>query len=240
MAHRARRLLDAARKAIAPTEKRIRRHPYVDAVEARRIEKGKLALFAAQQGQIIESDLRSVALALSRAPSQGARDFLGGMLQGERAALEALRPFGRAVGLTPARMRAAEPMPGAFAYSAYVAWLAAYGTAAEFAGAFLVNLQAWGANCGRISRALRTGYGMSEREVAFFDLFAGAPPGFEEQGLAVLEEGLARGDDAVRIRRAARLLQGFELLYWDTMWEAARGAAGNGRGRRVKKTRRGR
>jgi hypothetical protein len=27
----------------------------------------------------------------------------------------------------------------------------------------------------------------------------------------------------VRIRRAARLLQGFELLYWDTMWEAAKG-----------------
>ncbi len=230
MARRARRLVEAARKAIASTEKRIRRHPYVDALEARRIEKGTLALFAAQQGRIIESDLRSVALALSRAPSAGARDFFGGMLQGERAALDALGPFGRAVGLSRARMRAAEPVPGAFAYSAYVAWLAAYGTAAEFAAAFLVNLEAWGENCGRISRALRTGYGLSAEAVAFFDLFASAPPGFEEQGLAVVEEGLGRGDDPVRIRRAARLLQGFELLFWDTMWEAARGAAGGGNG----------
>jgi hypothetical protein len=31
---------------------------------------------------------------------------------------------------------------------------------------------------------------------------------------------LAGGVEAARIRRAARLLQGFELLYWDTMLQA--------------------
>jgi len=142
------------------------------------------------------------------------------MLQGERAAMEALGPFGHALGLSTAKMHATEPLPGAFAYSAYVTWLATYGTAAEFVGAFLVNLEAWGKNCGRISRALQAGYGLSGQDVAFFDLFAGAPPGFEEQGMAVVEEGLSQGADPVRIRRAARLLQGFELLFWDTMWGA--------------------
>jgi pyrroloquinoline quinone (PQQ) biosynthesis protein C len=223
MAHRARRLLDDARKAIASTEERIRRHPYLEALEARGVEKVKLGLFAGQQCHIIESDLRSVALIFSRAESQVARDFLGGMLQGERAALESLGHFGKAVGLSPVQLHAAEPLPGAFAYSAYVTWLAAYGTAAEFVGAFLVNLTAWGQNCGRISRALQAGYGLSGQDVAFFDLFAGAPPGFEEQGLAVVEEGLGHGADPLRIRRAARLLQGYELLYWDTMWEASKG-----------------
>ena len=223
MAHRARQLLDDARKAIASTEKRIRRHPYLDALEAREVKKGKLVLFAGQQCHIIESDLRSVALIVSRAETQGARDFLTGMLQGERAAFTALGAFGKALGLSPEKLHAAEPLPGAFAYSAYVNWLATYGTAAEFVGAFLVNLAAWGANCGRISWALQAGYGLSGEDVAFFDLFASAPPGFEEQGLAVVEEGLAQGADPVRIRRAARLLQGFELLYWDTMWEAAKG-----------------
>src|SRR3972149_11285229 len=101
MAHRARQLLDDARKAIASTEERIRRHPYLEALEARGVEKGKLALFAGQQCHIIESDLRSVALTVSRAESQGARGFLGGMLQGERAALQSLGHFGRAVGLSP-------------------------------------------------------------------------------------------------------------------------------------------
>lgn len=223
MAHRARQLLGEARKAIATTEERIRRHPYLDALEARQVEKGKLALFAGQQVHIIESDLRSVALIVSRAESQGARDFLSGMLQGERAALTALGAFGQALGLSPEQLHAEEPLPGAFAYSAYVNWLATFGTAAEFVGAFLVNLEAWGGNCGRISRALQEGYGLSKQDVTFFDLFAGTPPGFEEQGLAVVEEGLGQGADPVRIRRAARLLQGFELLYWDTMWEAAKG-----------------
>jgi thiaminase len=223
MAHQAQRLLDDARKAIAPTEERIRCHPYLEALEARGVEKKTLALFAGQQCHIIESDLRSVALILSRAESQGARDFLTGMLQGERAAFTALGGFGKALGLSPEKLHAAEPLPGAFAYSAYVNWLATFGTAAEFVGAFLVNLAAWGENCGRISRALQAGYDLSGQDVAFFDLFASAPPGFEEQGLAVVEEGLAQGADPVRIRRAARLLQGFELLYWDTIWEAAKG-----------------
>ncbi|MGZ9137825.1 MAG: thiaminase II/PqqC family protein, partial [Candidatus Deferrimicrobiaceae bacterium] len=90
MAHQARQLLEDARKAIASTEERIRRHPYLEALEARRVEKEKLALFAGQQCHIIESDLRSVALIVSRAESWRARDFLNGMLQGERAALTAL------------------------------------------------------------------------------------------------------------------------------------------------------
>jgi len=223
MAHRAQQLLEDTRKAIVSTEERIRRHPYLEALEAQGVKKGKLALFAGQQCHIIESDLRSVALIVSRAEPQRARDFLGGMLQGERAALTALGHFGQALGLSWEQLQAAEPLPGAFAYSAYVTWLATYGTAAEFVGAFLVNLTAWGENCGRISRALQAGYGLSGQDVAFFDQFAGAPPGFEEQGLAVVEEGLQQGADPVRIRRAARLLQGFELLYWDTMWEAAKG-----------------
>jgi hypothetical protein len=88
---------------------------------------------------------------------------------------------------------------------------------AEFAGAFLVNLEAWGANCSRMSRALRDLYGLTGADVAFFDLFALTPPGFEEQGIAVVEEGLAQGVDPGRIHRAARMLQGYELLYWDTI-----------------------
>jgi len=223
MAQRARDLIQEARRDIAPVDARIRQHPYLGALEARKVDRGKLAIFAGQQRHIIESDLRSVALIVARLASQATRDFFLGMLQGERAALEALEAFGRAVGLPGEKLAAADPLPGAFAYSAYVAWLALYGTAAEFAGAFLVNLEAWGANCGRMSRALRDGYGLSKHDVAFFDLFATPPPGFEDQALAVVDEGLAGGADPAGIRRAARLLQGYELLYWDTMAQATQG-----------------
>ena len=219
MVQRARELVEEARRGIAPVEERIRQHPYLQALEGRRVARGTLAIFAGQQRHIIESDLRSVALILARSASQPTRDFFLGMLQGERAALEALAAFGKAVGIAGGDP-AAEPLPGAFAYSAYVAWLALYASPAEFARAFLVNLEAWGANCARMSRALRDGYGLSAEDVAFFDLFAAAPPGFEVRGLAVVDEGLAGGVEPARIRRAARLLQGYELLYWDTMLQA--------------------
>jgi len=217
MTVQARKVIEEGRQKIASLEIRIREHPYIQALENRRVPRDKLAIFAGQQRHIIESDLRSVGLIVARAGSQETRDFFLGMLQGERAALEALGAFGRAVGLPDDRARAAEPLPGAFAYSAYVAWLALYGSMAEFAGAFLVNLQAWGANCGRMSRALRDLYGLTGADVAFFDLFALTPPGFEERGITVVEEGLAQGVDPGRIHRAARMLQGYELLYWDTM-----------------------
>ena len=217
MTAQAREVIEEGRQKIASLEMRIREHPYIQALENRRVPRDKLAIFAGQQRHIIESDLRSVGLIVARAGSQETRDFFLGMLQGERAALEALGAFGRAVGLPDDRARAAEPLPGAFAYSAYVAWLALYGSMAEFAGAFLVNLEAWGANCGRMSRALRDLYGLTGADVAFFDLFALTPPGFEERGIAVVEEGLAQGVDPGRIHRAARMLQGYELLYWDTI-----------------------
>ena len=219
MVQRARVLIEEARRGIAPVEERIRQHPYLQALEGGRVARGKLAIFAGQQRYIIESDLRSVALIVARSASQATRDFFLGMLQGERVALEALAAFGRAMGTSGGDLEA-EPLPGTFAYSAYVAWLALYGSPAEFAGAFLVNLEAWGANCARMSRALRDGYGLTVQDVAFFDLFAAAPPGFEEQGLGVVDEGLAEGVEPARLRRAARLLQGYELLYWDTMLQA--------------------
>jgi len=103
------------------------------------VDRGRLAIFAGQQRHIIESDLRSVALIVARSQSQAAREFFIGMLQGERAALEKLEDFGKAAGLSADQFLAAEPLPGAFAYSAYVAWLALYGSTAEFAGAFLIN-----------------------------------------------------------------------------------------------------
>jgi pyrroloquinoline quinone (PQQ) biosynthesis protein C len=221
MTTRAQEVIEEGRRKIAPLEARIRQHPYLQALEARQVNRGKLAVFAGQQCPIIESDLRSVSLILARAESQATRDFFMGMLQGERAALDALEAFGRAVGLPADQLRAAEPLPGAFAYSAYVAWLALYGSTAEFAGAFLINLEAWGANCGRMSRALRDSYGLMAADVAFFDLFAAPPLGFEDRGIAVVEEGLAQGIDPVRIHRAAGLLQGYEFLYWDTMRDAA-------------------
>jgi len=214
---RAPQLIRTLKKELEPIECRIRRHPYLDEVEAGRVSREGLQIFAGEQYHIIRSDLRSVALLVNRFGSAPSGPFFQALLSGEAAALAALRAFADAVGLTESRLQAYEPDPGAQAYPAYMAWLALYGSDAEVAAGFLVNFAAWGANCGRMSRALRARYRLGKAETAFFDLFASPPAEFERGALAVLESGLERGAEPRLIKRAARLLQGYEKLYWDTL-----------------------
>jgi thiaminase len=150
--------VEGVRKELQPVSARILSHPYLQALDAGRIGRERLQLFATQQSRIIESDLRSVALMVARASSERSRGFFIELLEGERAALQGLRSFAAAIGMAPPTLAAGEPLPGAFAYSAFVAWLSLYASEAEFVGAFLINLPVWGANCGRMAEALRREY----------------------------------------------------------------------------------
>jgi thiaminase len=212
-------LVTETRKALQAVETRIRQHPYLDALEAGEVPTDELRRFAGQQHHIITSDLRAMALVIAKAESAETREFFWGGIQGERAAVEALQAFASALAIPAADLQATEPMPAAFAYSAYVAWLALFGSCAEFAAAFLVNLEAWGGNCARMRQALTARYDMQDGDVAFFDLFSSVPPNFQARALGVIQEGLEQGVTPQRIRRAARMLQGYELLYWDTLYQ---------------------
>jgi len=214
---KAEKLVEEIRRELAPVEQEIRRHPYLAALETGRVRRDDLTRFAGEQHHIIQSDLRSIALLVNRFGATPARPFFQAILGGETAALTALGTFAAATGMDDARLQAYEPAPGAHAYTAFMAWLALYGSEAEVAAGFLVNFAAWGANCGRMSRALRDRYGLTEKSTAFFDLFAAPPAEFEGQAMAVVAGGLARGVDPRLIKRAARLLQGYEKLYWDTL-----------------------
>ena len=86
------------------------------------------------------------------------------------------------------------------------------------AAALSVNFAAWGANCGRMAQALQQHYGFSDTALQFFTQFAAAPPDVSPQALALIEAGLQRGVETRRIMRAARMLQSYELLFWDTIY----------------------
>jgi len=213
----ARRLVEEIRRELDPVEQEIRRHPYLAALEAGRVRREDLARFAGEQHHIIRSDLRSIALLVNRFGATPSGSFFQAVLGGETAALAALGAFAATVGMDDRRLQAYEPVPGAHAYTAFMAWLALYGSEAEVAAGLLVNFAAWGANCGRMSRALRDHYGFDDKATAFFDLFTAPPGEFESQAMTVVADGLARGAEPRLIKRAARLLQGFEKLYWDTL-----------------------
>jgi len=129
--------------------------------------------------------------------------------------------FAHALSLSETHLREHEPLPGAHAYTCYMAWLALYASDAEIAAAYLVNFPAWGENCGRLSRILKERFGLGENEVAFFDLFASPPATFEVNALSVIQHGLDRGTEPRLIQRAAPLLQAYELMYWDTLYSTS-------------------
>ncbi len=70
-----------------------------------------------------------------------------------------------------------------------------------------------------MSGALKSRYGFKPEAVAFFDLFAQTPT-TDDTGLAVVQDGLDRGIEPALVERAARLLQGYELMYWDSIADA--------------------
>jgi len=206
-------LVEEIRADLAPVHGQLLGHPYVAAVEEGLIQLEQLRPFACEQHAIISSDLRSVAHLVSRFGG----DFFLDVLAGEQAALQALGTFETTLGLDADDLEAYEPLLGAHAYTAYMCWMAAYASDAEVAAAYLVNFPAWGESCARLSRALTGRYGLTPDQVHFFDLFAEPDGDFEQGALAVIAAGLERGVPERRLRRAARLLQGYELLYWDAL-----------------------
>ena len=217
----AKALSEEIRQDLQIVTEQLLRHPYVQALEEGKIGRENLRLFAGEQYNTIASDLKSVAYLVSRFGSAPSGDFFLGILQGERAAWDALLTFAHALGLSETQLREHEPLPGSHAYTCYMAWLALYASDTEIAAAYLINFPAWGQNCGRLSRILKERFGLGEKEVAFFDLFASPPATFEANALSVIQQGLDRGTESRLIQRAARLLQAYELMYWDTLYRTS-------------------
>ncbi len=215
-------LIEQIRKELEPVEVQLRDHLYLRALEQNDITRECLSVIVGEQHITIESDLRSLAAMVARCDHPRSRRFFLGILPGEDAAFGALHDLATALGLDEPWLQAYEPTPEAQAYAHYVAWLAHYASPAEMAAALAVNFPAWGANCGRVGAALRDKYGLNVEATAFFDLFSGpAANEFEEEVRIVVEEGLRQGVGELQMKRAARLLQSYELLFWNGVYRAS-------------------
>jgi hypothetical protein len=210
-------LLESLKEPLAPVEEAIRSHRVLAALAAGEVSKERLRAVAGEQRRIITSDRRSFAYLAARFPASPAGDFFLGMSQGEGQALGLLDGYIAWLGIDEEWLRAYEPDPRAQAYPAYVSWLALNGSSSAVALAFLANLAAWGHNCGAVAGALRDAYGARDEAVAFFEFFATPPPDFEAGTLAVVQAGLDAGEDPAEARHAARLLQAYELSFWDAL-----------------------
>ncbi|MFH8982364.1 thiaminase II/PqqC family protein [Streptomyces varsoviensis] len=178
-----------------------------------------IAGFALEQHHIITSDRRSFhRLALRTAEDPKIGPFFDALAQGESVALERLGALAEAFGVDDAALRAYEPRAGCQAYPAYAAWLALHAEPADVVIALTVNFAAWGGYCADLRTALREHYGCPAEACRFLDFFAEPDPSAAEQGLSAVQAGLDAGRVTERLaHRYGRLLQAYELMFWNTL-----------------------
>jgi thiaminase len=126
----AQRLVEEIRRALGPTEQEIRHHPYLAALEAGRVRREELPRFAGEQYHIIRSDLRSVALLVNRFGTTPSGPFFQAVLAERRRRWRRSQPSRPLWGWTTQGSRRTNRRPAPHAYTAFMAWLALYGSGA--------------------------------------------------------------------------------------------------------------
>ncbi|MEU4178063.1 hypothetical protein [Streptomyces sp. NPDC026589] len=192
---------------------------FLDLLEAGLLPEERLGTLAGELYRLVRSDLRSCALLASRFPSPPAGGLFLSMAQGEGEALRLLLDFAAALGMDEKRLAAHEPSPLAQAYPAYLTQTALHGTQSDMALALLANAGESGRHYARAADALRSRCGFSDVSVGHFLYFADTPQELLDQAAAVLREGLARGDDPTEALRTARMVHGYEALFWSSLTE---------------------
>jgi hypothetical protein len=172
---------------------------------------------AAEEQHIIVSDRRSFLALAAKSAEAAAIDFFSGLAQGESLALAKVPALAAAAGLSVGDLQSYEPRAGAQAYPAFVAWLALNAEPAEVVVALFVNFAAWGEYCAAVSQALRKHYGFDDEACALFDFFTTPAPEMEQQALTVVQSWLDAGSPTLRAHRYARLMQSYELMFWNTL-----------------------
>jgi hypothetical protein len=211
---KARRLVNRIRVELAPVEDQIRHAPFIAAVEAGKASLEQITAVVAEEYSIVRSDIDSFQQMATRWDTPQGSHFFGDLASGEELALPLVLDFAANVGLDERDLAAYEPRPRSQTYPSRVAWIASHADRASAAASFLVNFAVFGENMGRIRDALISVYGFAPEQIEFFTFFAEPIPGFEDDAIEVIAAGLMEGACPVNVRRSARLLQAYELDFW--------------------------
>ena len=208
-------LLKEVRDWLAPLNKNILGHLYITEAEEGRLHLDKVKAFVFNQYYIISHDIKSLALMLSRATTERDVNLFKNILNGDMEGLRLLAKLAESLQLSVQELENYSVIPEAVAYTHYLTTLACFASPGEQAMALIVNLPVWGANCGRLSKALRERYGISE--TGFLDIFASPMEEAEMGALQVMEGYLPARRE--HMKRAAKLIQAYELMFWDGIYK---------------------
>jgi len=212
------------RQIVRPIEQRVFEHEFFHNLEGKLYSKHQVAFLPKEEFYINASDLRSAEHLMIRFGQSSANQFFHDLVEGERFALANVVTLAEALGCKKEELEQYQPDAYAQAYPAYFAWLALQGSEAEVIVALAASFSVWWTNCGRVAMALKSLYGVPAEATAFLTPFNLVPPPdspLDDLTYAVLESGLKKGVPAEKIIRAARLIQSYELFFWDSLARSA-------------------
>ncbi|QKR00692.1 TenA family transcriptional regulator [Metallosphaera tengchongensis] len=189
-------MLSEIRKELRDVNVRVLNHEFVKLAEEGKLPMERMELFYSQQWYIVNYDVRSLALMLSRAREPDELDFFFGVIQGDYQGLRILNVVAR---------KDVKPIPSAVVYTHYMSWLANYANPGEQVLALVVNLPVWSENCRRLAKAFK-----GKLDTKFLELFAGVEV---DEGLA--ERIISRYQG--QYMEIARTIQAYELAFWDSL-----------------------
>ncbi|MGG7570679.1 transcriptional regulator [Streptomyces sirii] len=209
-------VLDDAVRELAPDTGANR---LVSRIEAGEAPRSVFATFALEQHQVIAADRLSFQHLARRADGDPpVADFFDLLAQGEALALKQLAGLADACGLTDRDLAGYQPRPGCQAYPSYAARLALGAEPTDVAIALTANFAAWGGYCRVVEAAMRDHYAFPDAARAFFAFFAEPAPAVHERARVAVQHGLDTGQARpAAAHRYGRLLQAYELMFWNSV-----------------------
>lgn len=206
-------LIDSVAARLTPNEAENRFVPMVGAGTA---PVRVLGLMAVEMRSVIQNGRRSLMLLAARTEDPTVRAFFTRSVERREQALDAVGPLAAAAGLDQHAIDDHEPVFGCQAAPSFVAWLALNSEPAAAVAVLGANMGAWARYCTALAAAARTRYGFSDEACALLDYFS--TPSRLDSAAAAVDAGIATGTvDPELTLRHARLLRGFDLMFWNTL-----------------------
>ena len=181
--------------------------------------------FVREQYSILHSMSISLSSLAGDVPSgegeEEETDLFQFLLDGVEHIAKLLDAHAKSLGVDEATLKAWCPvLSKSEAYHTYWSFLALSNKRAAAAAACAVNFPAWGQVCGRLLTAFASegfGYnGMDDNGLAFLNFHATPINGLDEMAAYIIEKEGTSYEDLVE---HVRLLQEFEVMFWDVVFE---------------------
>lgn len=204
-------------------EEKLANHRIVQEAKAGTLPLKVVETFLCEQYFINASDTRSMGHLVSRFQDNDViRNYFQYFLEGERVARGQLLAMAKAMKLSESDLENYEPQAKAQAYPSHLCLLAHYGEAPQIAAAVAVNFPAFGQMCLALEDALKNNYNMKADDLAFLRFFGSGD--LDDDAGKVIEASYTNEKGTLKdvkykdIRKAVRLLQSYEVMFWDSVY----------------------